>query len=44
MSSTPQDVWDEMYRQTHQGTDLPSWELPDEDTGLDELEVDEFGT
>lgn len=42
MSSTPQDVWDEMYRQTHQGTDLPSWELPLDDTELeDELSSDD---
>lgn len=44
MSSTPQEEWDNWYRQTHKGTDLPSWELGDDDTGIDELEVDEFGT
>lgn len=44
MDSTPQETWDEWYKEERGGTGKPSWELTDTDTKEDELEIDDYGT
>lgn len=42
MSKTPDEIWDELYRQTHKGTDKASWELSDDDLDIEDEEYNQI--
>lgn len=45
MSSTPDEIWNELFKQDHMGTTKASWELPsdeNDDEELDSTGIDDY--